>query len=43
VQAFLDSVESVMTPFAQPVRERMLMTADAEALAAATLVERPSF
>ena len=31
-----------MTPFPRPVHERFLATADAEALAAATLVERPS-
>ena len=38
--AFLESVESAMSPFPPPLHDRFL-AADAEALAAATLVERP--
>src|ERR1041385_3997285 len=41
MQRFVDSAEAAMTPFPPSVHERFL-TADPEALAAASLVERPS-
>jgi pimeloyl-ACP methyl ester carboxylesterase len=41
LQVFLESTETAMSPFPPSVDERFLATADPEALAAATLVERP--
>jgi pimeloyl-ACP methyl ester carboxylesterase len=42
MQALLESIESTMSPFPPSMGERFVTTGDAEALAAATLVERPS-